>query len=118
MVEKQNQNTLLFNIKQLRWFHIRTVHRFLATNTFLYNIGSTDSNLCSICRRYPDFGGINVNWFKFSMERTIICYFCLLFNPYSFLYTCMNILNKIFLKLICFRDLGKYIEFVKITVWS
>ena len=31
----------------LQSFHFRTVHRIVATNTFLYRIGKTDSPLCT-----------------------------------------------------------------------
>ena len=33
----------------LQSFHFRTVHRIVATNTFLYRIGKADSPLCTFC---------------------------------------------------------------------
>ena len=33
----------------IRWFQYRLIQRILSTNTFLYKIGFTQSNLCSFC---------------------------------------------------------------------
>lgn len=53
----RKQNILFFKITndiQLRWFNYRIVHRILATNTFLCKIGTTNTNLCSFCKIYPE----------------------------------------------------------------
>ena len=37
-----------------RWFQLRILHRILATNTFLYKINITDSNICNFCNSEPE----------------------------------------------------------------
>ena len=50
--------SLIFNIPysctvdtKLRWFQFRLIHRILGTNSFLFKINKTDTNLCTFCKK-------------------------------------------------------------------
>ena len=59
--------SLIFNIPysctvdtKLRWFQFRLIHRILGTNSFLFKINKTDTNLCTFCKKrrrdhFPSF---------------------------------------------------------------
>ncbi len=68
--------SLIFNIPysctvdiKLRWFQFRLIHRILGTNSFLFKINKTGSNLCTFCN---------------NEEETLIHLFCSCTHTISF----------------------------------
>ena len=47
----KHKSIFLLSDIRLRWFQYRIVHRILGTNSLLYKMGISESNLCTFCTR-------------------------------------------------------------------